>query len=71
MSNLIPLGAVITLMGLSGLMWCIIKIARARNQNLDDEALKAVMQSTVALNLASLFMSAIGLMMVVIGIILR
>lgn len=71
MSNLIPLGAVVTLMGLSGLVWCIIKIARARKQQLDDAALKTVMQSTVALNLASLFMSAIGLMMVVIGIILR
>lgn len=71
MSNLIPLGAVITLMGLSGLIWCIIKIVRARKQGLDDEGLKAVMQSTVALNLGALFMSAIGLMMVVLGIILR
>lgn len=71
MSNLIPLGAVVTLMGLSGLVWCIIKIARAKKQELDEDALKDVMQSTVAINLASLFMSAIGLMMVVIGIILR
>jgi len=71
MSNLIPLGAVVTLMGLSGLVWCIIKIARARKQNLDDDALKAVMEAAVPINLASLFMSAIGLMMVVLGIVLR
>lgn len=71
MSNLIPLGAVITLMGLSGLVWCIIKIARARNKGLDEEGLKEVIQSAVPINLASLFMSAIGLMMVVIGIILN
>ncbi|MEP3347742.1 MAG: hypothetical protein ABJN34_05165 [Litoreibacter sp.] len=70
MSNLIPLGAVITLMGLAGLMWCIIKVARARKQGLNDEELRAVMQTTVGLNLGALFLSAIGLMMVVLGIIL-
>lgn len=70
MSNLIPLGAVITLMGLIGLIWCILKVARARKQGLSDEELRAVMQTTVGLNLGALFLSAIGLMMVVLGIIL-
>lgn len=70
MSNLIPLGAVITLMGLIGLVWCIVKVARARKQGLSDEELRAVMQTTVGLNLGALFLSAIGLMMVVLGIIL-
>lgn len=70
MSNLIPLGAVITLMGLVGLIWCILKVARARKQGLSDEELRVVMQTTVGLNLGALFLSAIGLMMVVFGIIL-
>ena len=70
MSNLIPLGAVITLMGLVGLIWCILKVTRARKQGLSDEELRAVMQTTVGLNLGALLMSAIGLMMVVLGIIL-
>jgi hypothetical protein len=70
MSNLIPLGAVITLMGLVGLIWCILKVARARKQGLSDEELHVVMQTTVGLNLGALFLSAIGLMMVVLGIIL-
>lgn len=70
MSNLIPLGAVITLMGLVGLIWCILKVARARKQGLSDDELRAVMQTTVGLNLGALLMSAIGLMMVVLGIIL-
>lgn len=70
MSNLIPLGAVITLMGLVGLIWCIVKVARARKQGLSDEELRVVMQTTVGLNLGALFLSAIGLMMVVLGIIL-
>jgi uncharacterized membrane protein len=70
MSNLIPLGAVITLMGLIGLVWCIVKVARARKQGLSDEELRAVMQTTIGLNLGALFLSAIGLMMVVLGVIL-
>jgi len=70
MSNLIPLGAVITLMGLVGLIWCILKVARARKQGLSDEELRVVMQTTVGLNLGALFLSAIGLMMVVLGVIL-
>ncbi|TDT77341.1 hypothetical protein BDE40_0624 [Litoreibacter halocynthiae] len=70
MSNLIPLGAVITLMGLLGLIWCIYKVARARKQGLSDEDLRAVMQTTVGLNLGALLLSAVGLMMVVLGIIL-
>ncbi|SDX01411.1 hypothetical protein [Litoreibacter albidus] len=70
MSNLIPLGAVITLMGLLGLIWCIVKVARARKQGLSDEELRAVMQTTVGLNLGALLLSAVGLMMVVLGIIL-
>ncbi|WP_298261725.1 hypothetical protein [uncultured Litoreibacter sp.] len=70
MSNLIPLGAVITVMGLLGLVWCIVKVTRARKQGLSDEDLRAVMQTTVGLNLGALLLSAIGLMMVVIGIIL-
>ncbi|EPX81365.1 hypothetical protein [Litoreibacter arenae] len=70
MSNLIPLGAVITLMGLLGLVWCIVKVSRARKQGLSDEELRAVMQTTVGLNLGALLLSAVGLMMVVLGIIL-
>lgn len=70
MSNLIPLGAIITLMGLFGLIWCIIKVARARKQGLNDEELHAVIKTTVGLNLGAFFLSAIGLMMVVFGIIL-
>lgn len=70
MAFLIPAGVIVTLAGLLGLVMCIVKVSKARKAGADDEALKAVMQSTVALNLGSLFVSAIGLMMVVIGIIL-
>ncbi|GFE66040.1 hypothetical protein [Litoreibacter roseus] len=70
MDLLITIGALVTLAGLGGLIWCIIKVTRAKKSGLDDAALRDVMQSTVALNLAALFMSAIGLAMVVTGIVL-
>jgi hypothetical protein len=70
MAILIPIGAVVTLVGLAGLLWCIFRVAKARRSGLDDEALSAVLQSTVAMNLGALFLSALGLMMVVVGILL-
>ncbi len=70
MAILIPIGAAVTLLGLSGLIWCILRVARARKAGLEDEALRGVMQKTVALNLGALFLSVIGLMMVVVGLLL-
>ena len=70
MDILIGLGAGVTLCGLAGLVWCIVKVARARKSGMDDEGLRNVMQSTVAINLAALCLSAIGRMMVVAGILL-
>ncbi len=70
MQNLIWIGARVTLLGLAGLIWCILKVQRARKKGLDDAALKAELQKVVALNLGALLLSAIGLMMVVVGILL-
>ena len=70
MENLIWIGAAVTLFGLAGLIWCIVKVQAARKRGLDDAALKAELQKVVALNLGALFLSAIGLMMVVVGILL-
>ena len=68
MQMLIPAGAAVTVLGLIGLVWCIIRVARARKSGLDDDGLRALMQSLVALNLGALCLSAIGLMLVVMGI---
>ena len=70
MENLIWIGALVTLVGLAGLIWCILKVQSARKKGLDDEALKGEIQKVVALNMGALFLSAIGLMMVVLGILL-
>lgn len=70
MDNLIWIGAVVTLVGLAGLIWCILSVQRARRDGLDDDAMKARLQRVVALNMGALFLSAIGLMLVVVGILL-
>jgi len=63
-------GAAITLVGLVALVWCILLVARARRADLDEAAMKARLQSLVALNMGALAVSAIGLMLVIIGILL-
>jgi hypothetical protein len=71
MENLIWIGAVVTLVGLAGLIWCIVTVQKARKDGLDDAAMKERLQKVVALNMGALFLSAIGLMMVVMGIAFR
>lgn len=63
-------GAAVSLLGLVGLIWCILKVSQAKRAKLDDEAMRAVLQSALPLNLGALFLSIIGLMMVVVGIFL-
>ncbi len=70
MTYLIPIGAIVTLVGLVLLLICIIRVAKARKAGLGEDALRAVLEATVPMNLGALFLSAIGLMMVVVGILL-
>ncbi|SHK82849.1 hypothetical protein ROG8370_00604 [Roseovarius gaetbuli] len=70
MEILIWLGAAVSLAGLVGLIWCIVTVWKARKAGLSDEAMRATMQKVVPINTAALFLSVIGLMMVVIGILL-
>lgn len=63
-------GAFISFVGLCGLVWCIVFIARARRAKLSDEQMRVRLRKAVPLNLGSLFLSVIGLMLVVLGIFL-
>lgn len=70
MEMLIWPGAVLTLAGLAGLIFAIVKVARAKRAGLDEAGLRAVLQKAVAINLGALAVSAIGLMLIVVGIML-
>jgi len=63
-------GASLSLAGLAGLIWCIIFVARARRAKLPEEELRDKLKKALPLNLASLFLSVIGLMLVILGIFL-
>ncbi len=63
-------GALISLAGLFGLVWCIVFIARARRAKLSEDALREKLRQAIPLNLGALFLSVTGLMLVVLGIFL-
>ena len=67
---LIWTGAGVSLIGLAGLIWCIVKVSRARRAQLDDAAMRKVLSRALPLNLGALFLSVIGLMLVIVGIFL-
>lgn len=68
MDWLIWVGTAISLVGLAGLILSIIKVAKLKKQSLPDEELRAAVQKVMPLNLGSLFLSVIGLMVVMVGI---
>ncbi|MDC0860777.1 hypothetical protein OAP54_03910 [Planktomarina temperata] len=70
MDWLIIPGIVVTFIGLGLLFYTIARIMRAKKQGLTDEQMKLQLQSAVAWNLGAMGCAAIGLMMVVIGIML-
>jgi hypothetical protein len=63
-------GAFLSLVGLVGLIWCIVFVARARRAKLSEQELRDRLRKALPLNLGSLFVSVLGLMLIVIGIFL-
>ena len=70
MDFLIILGTVVTLIGLGVLIWCIMMVASARRNIKDDVQMRERLQKMAAINMLALFLSFIGLMIVVVGVIL-
>mgnify|MGYP000037917629 FL=1 len=70
MDWLIIPGVIVTFIGLGLLFYTILRIIRAKKQGLSDDEMQVNLQSAVAWNLGAMGCSAIGLMMVVIGIML-
>lgn len=68
---LIWAGAALTLAGVVGLMACVVWVVRLRRSGATDEAMRRGMQRVVLYNMGALFASTIGLMMVILGILLK
>jgi hypothetical protein len=64
-------GAALSLLGLLGLGWCIVKVWRARRAKLEDAQMREIMARVLPMNLGALFVSVIGLMLVIVGIFLK
>ena len=65
---LIWAGAGLAVLGLIGLVWCIVTVWRARRAQLPDDEMRAVMARVLPRNLGALFVSVLGLMLVVMGV---
>ena len=68
MEIVVWVGAVLSVIGLAGIAYSIIAVTKAKRANLPDEELRARVSSMLPINLGALFVSMIGLMAVVIGV---
>ena len=63
-------GTVVSIVGLIGLFLSMYKVASAKKNISSDEDLRVSIQAAMPLNLASLFLSVIGLIAVTIGVLI-
>ncbi|MBY6046688.1 hypothetical protein [Vannielia litorea] len=70
LSLLVWPGAALALAGVVGILACVRSVMKARNAGLPDAEMVAHMQKMGAWNMAALGVSAIGLALVVIGLLL-
>ena len=70
MDWLIIPGVIVTCIGLGLLIYTIARIWRAKKQDVSEDEMKAQLQAAIAWNLAAMGCSAIGLMIVVLGVLL-
>jgi len=70
MEMLIWFGAALSLIGLAGMVYSILRVSKARKAGLSDEDLRAAVQAAMPINLGALFVSVLGLMLVIVGIFL-
>ncbi len=68
MDILIWSGATLSFLGLCGLVYCIVRVAKARKARMSDEDLRQEVKQVMPINLGSLFVSVFGLMLVILGI---
>jgi hypothetical protein len=70
MGGVILAGVALSILGLAGILGCIVAVWRAKREGLDDATLRARLQRVVAWNLGALATSAVGLATIAAGILL-
>lgn len=70
MEALVWIGAAISVIGLIGIVLSILKVNKARKEDLTDEELRTRIQKALPLNLGAFMLSALGLACVVLGVML-
>lgn len=70
MEVLVWIGAALTVIGMAGVLYSMITVARAKRQNLSDDEMRNRIRKVIPINLGTLFVAMIGLMMVVVGVML-
>jgi len=70
MEILVIIGAIISIVGLIGILICILKASKAKREGGTQEEMQAKLEPLIPLNLGSLFLSIVGLICVVLGVIL-
>lgn len=68
MEWLIIIGAIMSGIGLIGLVASALKVMKAKRQGLEDAELRARIQKAMVLNMAALGLSVLGLMCVIVGV---
>jgi hypothetical protein len=63
-------GALLSLFGLIGLLFSMYKVAKAKKNNTSDQELRDSIKAAMPLNLAALFVSVLGLISVIIGVLM-
>lgn len=70
MTTVFYAGVVITLVGLSGILWMIQRARRLRQTKTDDATVQTELRSLVLLNMAAVGLAFLGLAITVVGLIL-
>ncbi|MFZ3583054.1 hypothetical protein ACOI1H_12885 [Loktanella sp. DJP18] len=63
-------GALLSVVGLCGVLYAVVAVLRAKARGSDDAALRVRVAQMMPVNLASFLLAVLGLMMVVVGVLL-
>ena len=70
MEIVVWIGAGLSCLGIIGIIYSVVAVTRAKRAQLPDEELRARVAAILPINLIALFVSMIGLMAVIVGVML-